>query len=220
VLVILASAPVLLSLWRTLGSAADFPRLFGEGAAVKADGLAPWLWQFGSFAFLCLVLPFVHARARRLASVSVLGWRIPRPRVWFWTLLAVGAAVGAGAHSASMPDMKAEYPMFRGLLARHDLALPYEAAYVLLYYVAWESYFRGYLLFGLERSLGAAEAVLVQTTSSCLVHIGKPPAELLASIPFGVVLGIVALRTRSFWPGLLVHAALGVSLDLFVVGAS
>jgi membrane protease YdiL (CAAX protease family) len=90
-------------------------------------------------------------------------------------------------------------------------------AYVVLYYVAWEFYFRGYLLFSLKKDFGALSAVLIQTISSCLIHIGKPEGEILGSIPVGILFGIIALRTRSFWYVFVLHAALGVLTDLFVL---
>lgn len=210
--VAIAGAPLLLLAWRLAGTADHAPRLLAGGAG----GLAPWLWQFGSFALLTLALPLLHVRVRRVAPLSALGWGAPAgARVWLLVLVAAAAAAGAGWHSASLPEIRAEYPMFRGLSARHDLVLPYEAAYVVLYYVAWESYFRGYLLFTVAPAFGTFAAVGVQALASFLVHWGKPAAEFWGSLPFGLAMGVVALRTRSFWPGFFVHATLGVSTDLF-----
>src|SRR5205085_4845163 len=67
VLAALASAPLFLALWRVAGTADRFPRLFGAAASDAASGLAPWLWQFGTFFWLFLALPLVHAMARRYA---------------------------------------------------------------------------------------------------------------------------------------------------------
>jgi membrane protease YdiL (CAAX protease family) len=243
VLAALSSAPLFVALWRTLGTADRFPRIYGEGGADALEGLAPWLWQFGTFFCLFLVLPLAHVALRRYslpqgpswrradvvplagepwtpASPRAIGWGVPASRrVWLWTLLACALAVVVAWRSAAVPEVRAEYPMFRGLLHRPSQVLPYEAAYVLLYYVAFESYFRGYLLFTAAPRIGNLEAVVVQSTTACLLHLGKPDAELLLSFPFSVALGLVALRTRSFWPGLLVHVALGVSTDLFSIHA-
>src|SRR5205085_1117485 len=59
--------PLFLALWRVAGTADRFPRLFGAAASDAASGLAPWLWQFGTFFWLFLALPLVHAMARRYA---------------------------------------------------------------------------------------------------------------------------------------------------------
>ena len=103
------------------------------------------------------------------------------------------------------------------LFLRPDLIFPYEAAYVLLYYTAWEFYFRGFLLFSLKDRFGAMEAVIIQTVPSCLIHLNKPPGELFGSIVVGIVFGALAVRTGSFWYGWILHAAIGVLADLFVL---
>jgi membrane protease YdiL (CAAX protease family) len=69
----------------------------------------------------------------------------------------------------------------------------------------------------LEPHLGLACAVLVQTLASSLAHFDKPPAELLASVAGGLLLGVLAVRTRSILSGLLLHAGLGIAIDLFQV---
>jgi membrane protease YdiL (CAAX protease family) len=73
------------------------------------------------------------------------------------------------------------------------------------------------LLFGLKDSFGPVNAVLIQAISSCLIHLGKPEAESIGALPFGLVLGYVALRTGSFWYGFAIHASLGVLLDLSIL---
>lgn len=68
-----------------------------------------------------------------------------------------------------------------------------------------EVLFRGLLLFGLERRYGPSIAVL---TSACLFgvsHLGAV-AAVYASVA-GVLLGLLALKTRSIWPGMAMHAA-------------
>ncbi len=73
------------------------------------------------------------------------------------------------------------------------------------YMTGWEYIFKGYMLFGLEEKWGAAGAVLVQTIPFAMLHIGKPLPETLASVIAGVFLGLMALRTRSFWWGVFIH---------------
>jgi len=54
----------------------------------------------------------------------------------------------------------------------------------------------------------------VQTLPFALLHTGKPEAEALSSVFAGVALGWLALRTRSFWWGALLHAAIAFAMDL------
>ena len=49
---------------------------------------------------------------------------------------------------------------------------------------------------------------------------GRPDTlELAAAFPFGLALGLLAVRTGSILPGLLVHAAAGIALDLSIMVA-
>jgi membrane protease YdiL (CAAX protease family) len=89
--------------------------------------------------------------------------------------------------------------------------LLWEALYA-VQFVALEFFFRGFMLFSLERYLGVY-AVFVMVIPYCMIHFGKPLAETLAAIPAGVVLGALALRTRSIWPGALLHIAVGWTMD-------
>ena len=95
------------------------------------------------------------------------------------------------------------------------LMLYAEASYG-LYLFCWEFFFRGYLLFGLLRSIGWA-AVIVQAIAFGLLHLGKPTSEVAASFGAGIVLGILALNAKSFAPCFLLHWASSVAFDLLVV---
>jgi membrane protease YdiL (CAAX protease family) len=84
-------------------------------------------------------------------------------------------------------------------------------------FVALEFFYRGFLLFSLQRYIGAY-AIFVMVIPYCMVHFGKPFIETLAAIPAGIILGALALRTRSIWPGAALHIAVGWSMDLLSLG--
>lgn len=81
------------------------------------------------------------------------------------------------------------------------------------YFIAWEFLFRGFLLFGLHKRMGN-HAIWVQLMPFVLMHSGKPELEAFASIVAGIALCVLALRTRSFWYGALLHAAVAGTMDL------
>ena len=92
------------------------------------------------------------------------------------------------------------------------------------YMFCWEFFFRGFLLFGLQKSfLKTWGAVIVQALIFALLHwsyiphASKPPVEVLSAIPGGIILGILALRTRSFVYGFLAHWAISLTLDLILL---
>ena len=45
----------------------------------------------------------------------------------------------------------------------------------------------------------------------CMIHYGKPMPETLGAIVAGLILGTLAMRTRSIWGGVLIH--IGVAID-------
>ena len=83
-----------------------------------------------------------------------------------------------------------------------------------LYMFAWEFLFRGYMLFGLEKSIGK-NAIFVQAIPFVLLHLGKPFLETLFCIPGGFILGYVSYRTRSFLPCFIIHFGIYVMMVFF-----
>jgi membrane protease YdiL (CAAX protease family) len=83
-----------------------------------------------------------------------------------------------------------------------------------LYMFAWEFLTRGYMLFGLEKSIGKS-AIFVQAIPFVLLHLGKPFLETLFCIPGGFILGYVAYRTRSFLPCFIIHFGIYAMMIFF-----
>ncbi|MBN1608648.1 MAG: CPBP family intramembrane metalloprotease [Polyangiaceae bacterium] len=79
--------------------------------------------------------------------------------------------------------------------------------------MAWEFFFRGFVLLGLRRAWGS-RAIVIQAVPSALMHIGKPWLEVLASFPAALFFGIVAYRTNSIVPGLLLHLWVALVVNL------
>jgi membrane protease YdiL (CAAX protease family) len=113
---------------------------------------------------------------------------------------------------AQQPAFLQTYPFFRQAhLAPTSTILLWESAYLLQFF-ALEFFFRGFLLFSLERRLGM-NAVWVAMLPYCMIHFHKPPLEAFGAIIAGLVLGYVALRTRSIFGGVLVHVGVAATMD-------
>lgn len=116
-----------------------------------------------------------------------------------------------------LPGVRAHYPVHAFVRTAPILWIPSTLLFA-CYGLAQEALFRGFLVLGVSRALGPL-ALLLQTALYALAHAGKPPVEVALSIPAGLVLGLAALRTRSIWPGFLVHFALSTGVNLFCVFA-
>ena len=188
-------------------------------------------WARFSLSFLLLgAAPAILAAAFRERPADLgLVLRTPLLRKpLFWLL--VPAAMLIGAFGATSPDLGSFYPYSRDLVAKVREAgfAPFAghfAAYFFLYYVPWEFFFRGFLLFPFTRAAeregsgptAIATLVLFQTIPSTLLHFGHPISELASAVVAGIVFGALAWRTRSIVPGLILHAAIGLGTDGFIV---
>ncbi len=214
---ILLLVPVSVTLWVYFGRDAHaLPLLTPLARHWDRDVLAV-VYEYILALLLLFAVPAVAARfllGCRLAEVGLtvgdraLGWRLVAILL---PLALISAYIGSFD-----PAMQREYPLAKSALIDPLLFTGIEALY-LSFYFAWEFLFRGFMLFGLEREWGPVAAILIQTMPSTLAHIGKPFAEIVAALLAGLVLGYVAVRTRSILYGLLMHAVVGIILDILVV---
>jgi membrane protease YdiL (CAAX protease family) len=51
-----------------------------------------------------------------------------------------------------------------------------------------------------------------------MIHFVKPPLEAAASIVGGIVMGALALRSRSIWWGAALHVAIAALMDVMSLG--
>jgi membrane protease YdiL (CAAX protease family) len=80
-------------------------------------------------------------------------------------------------------------------------------------FFALEFFFRGFMLHSLKRSMGAY-AIFAMLVPYTMIHFGKPMPETLGAFLAGLILGTLALATRSIWCGVLIHVSVAVSMDL------
>jgi membrane protease YdiL (CAAX protease family) len=108
------------------------------------------------------------------------------------------------------------YPLAGGVVVGGRLEWSRFLLYQLFYgliFISGESFWRGYILFGLERKLGYF-AIFVMLFPYVMSHYGKPFPEAMGAIVTGAVLGYLALRHRSFWLGVLTHWGIALWMDL------
>jgi membrane protease YdiL (CAAX protease family) len=70
--------------------------------------------------------------------------------------------------------------------------------------LAWEFFFRGWLMWALARKYGT-DAIWLQVIPFALMHVWKPEIEQLSTLFGGAVLGLLAWKTKSFIWGWLLH---------------
>ncbi len=85
-----------------------------------------------------------------------------------------------------------------------------------LQFVGVEAFFRGFMTFGLLRRFGVM-SILIMTIPYTMIHFTKPMPEATAAIFAGLILGYMAVRSKSFVPGIMLHVSVAVTMDLLVL---
>lgn len=201
--------------------------LFDVGAVFGLQPPEAWMVRFGLGALLMVGLPLVVIRfwirpsdaSERSPSEWGFGlgeWK--KGLLWMGVATLVGGAVMFWGTSRSA-DMQAEYPLFMPGTGNPPLEtgrfVAYEATYF-LFFLCGEASMRGVLLFGLERRLGAKSAIVITSLIQTVWHLGKPIAELAVAPIWGLAIGAINLRLRSFWWMLVFHWITNVLLDVAI----
>ncbi len=196
----------------------QLPELVGVFSASLGETLAKYRpllrnisWSLGC-AFCYLIVPGVVVKV--LFEEDLTDWGLSAKgylrHLWIYVLLFVPVGTLVWMVSAT-PAFQASYPFYKSAYGWTDL-LVWEAFYALQFF-ALEFFFRGFMVRGLVERFGAG-AVLFMVVPYCMIHFQKPFLETLGAIIAGVVLGILALRTRSIWGGATIHVAVATSMDL------
>ena len=117
--------------------------------------------------------------------------------------------------ASTTPAFRNTYPFYR-MANRSQFDLwTWEAMYA-AQFLSLEFFFRGFLLQGLRRALGA-NAIFVMIVPYCMIHYGKPMPETLGAIFAGLILGTFAMRTKSIWGGVLIHVGVAITMDVLAL---
>ena len=181
--------------------------------------LVEMCWWSGTQIVSYLVIPLIVIRFIGLKP-SDIGWKF-RGTSSHWkyyaTLLAI--AVPFVAIASTTAEFQERYPLLeivRGQLGVwHDLRIWW--IFYFLQFVAVETFFRGFLVLGLAKRFGQA-SILIATVPYLMIHFVKPPAEALAAIVGGIVMGTLAYRTKSVWWGIALHVSVAALMDFLSLG--
>jgi membrane protease YdiL (CAAX protease family) len=181
--------------------------------------LQPRARLFGWFGFnlVCLfVVPvllswLVLRRSPRELGLRVGDWRLGLRYAGIYAAIAIPIILVA----SRWPSFQHYYPRYPWAREDWRLLLLAQGGW-LVYFFAWEFFFRGFLLFGLAERIGAL-AIVVQTVPFVMMHFPKPEGESFAAIGAGLALGWMAYRTRSCVGAWLLHWVCSAAMAVAVV---
>jgi len=152
-------------------------------------------------------------------TLKELGLRVGDSRFGL-AAVAVCAPVGVLVmvlSSGSAGGLQSTYPVAGTVIGGSLLALTAWAVIYACYYLAFEFFYRGFLLRLLVPIAGVHFAVWLQAVAATLVHLGKPLPEVIAALPASLLFGVIAVRSKSVLYPALLHLTIGLSLDVAVL---
>lgn len=175
-------------------------------------------WSFSRILGYVIVPIAVWKTLFRTDSILDMGLRTKGffSHIWIYglCLVVVFAAMGL---LANQQDFLTYYPFYKGASRSWFDLLMWEAFYF-AQFLALEFYFRGFLLQAMRRTMGAS-AIFVVAVPYCMIHFGKPYLEAHGAIIAGIVLGSLAMRTRSIYAGFLVHITVAGLMDYMALAS-
>lgn len=216
--VILLGSSILLTVYRFISSRTFYRKHLAKYVAhLPLAGLYRHYFWFLTSLITLLLLPMLVVKFGAKGRLRDYGCRLSNGK------LGWGFAIGGWLLMIPVlllvvhlfPAFQAKYPLNKLAAASWKTLLLYELAYG-AYLFAWEFFFRGFMLFGLEKRFGNY-SILIQTIPFAVMHYSKPFPEAMGSIVAGLLLGAVAFETRSFIYGGAIHWLVAASMDIIAV---
>lgn len=183
----------------------------------KYDELYGYLWwssaRFIGYVLVPLPLWKLMFPQDKLLDMG-LRFRGFMSHIWIYGL-CLAFVIPAMLIVAREPDFGTYYPFYKLSSRSYVDLLAWELMYGVQFF-ALELFFRGWMLGALRRSLGSS-AIFAMALPYCMIHYGKPYLEANGAIVAGVVLGSLAMRTRSIYAGFLVHLTVAFSMDFLAL---
>ncbi len=217
--IVIGSSYALFSLVWLFGRTGFFDRHLAQHLDVGA-----WLpiWGFAYFSINCFLARTVAAllinRYVLRRKPADIGYRLRGTFDWWWAYVVLAGVVILFVvfETSRWPAFQHKYPLCHGQIVGGTIAwemfLVYQAFYLLIF-VSGEAFWRGFILFSLERDLGYL-ALVYMILPYTTAHYGKPLPETMGAAVTGLVLGYLALRHRSFWLGVAAHYGVALAMDL------
>ncbi len=139
---------------------------------------------------------------------------------WWLYLLLFAVMIPVVLVIAGSDHFQATYPFYR--LQAGEPLWPRMVEWELLYvsqFIGLEFFFRGFMVQGTRDRFGHY-SVYAMMVPYVMIHFGKPMPETIGAIIAGLVLGSLALRTRSIAGGIAIHAGVALLMDFAALHAA
>lgn len=186
----------------------------GRGHPYRA--LLPYFYWANMSALLRIFLPCLFIWVVLKDTVGHYGYRLRISGGYAKIYLALFVGMLPLVYLASLTQgFQESYPFYKKAALGWDHFLLYQLGYG-VQLMAVEAFFRGFLTFALFKRFGYY-SLLIVTIPYCMIHFGKPLPETLGSILAGLGLGYLALKSKSWVYGGLLHWSVAFTMDLLAI---
>lgn len=175
--------------------------------------LYEFVWWSGWRVLGYFIIPAIVVKSAMRERVRDHGLSIKgiREHGWMYGLFFAVVLVGVVGVSFT-PDFAEYYPFYKQASRSWFDFIAWELLYAAQFF-SLEFFFRGFLLKSCKTMMGS-NAIFAMIVPYCMIHYGKPALEAFAAIFAGLILGTLAMRTKSIWGGAALHIAVAVSMDV------
>lgn len=160
---------------------------------------------------LAVIILILHQSPRDWGFSFRGQWAHVRPYLWF-----LAGMLPVLYLASALPAFQAKYPLYPFAVAGGWHFWGWQIFYG-LQFLGVEAFFRGFMVFGLYPRLGRY-AIPIMVIPYTMIHFGKPAPETFAAIIAGFALGHLALKSKSFMWGWMLHWGVAITMDLLVIG--
>jgi hypothetical protein len=167
-----------------------------------------------------MVLPIIFVKVFLKSNLKDFGYGLPKTVKSSWVYFLLFLLVLPFVYLASLQDSFINYyPIFKSVIFRKQVAFQHLIIFELfygLYFLSGESFWRGYMLFGLRKHFGYY-SLFIMVIPYVMSHYPKPFLESMGAIVAGLTLGYLALKHNHFWFGVLAHWGVAIAMDLLAL---
>lgn len=187
--------------WREVHESVYLRELYGK----------VWWTSWRVAGYLVLPALFTKLVLKERLRDHGLGFGHVRDHLWIY-LVAIAIVLPMVFGVSYLDSFQRKYPMYDYAGRSWSDFFLWTALYS-AQFLALEFFFRGHWLRAFSPVMGG-HAITAMIIPYAMIHMGKPFGEAVGSIAAGLALGALAIRSRSIYPGFLVHATIGFSMDL------
>lgn len=137
------------------------------------------------------------------------------PLPW-WTWLLIALILILGYFTARKPANLKQYPQIRAKKWTRSMLVISSVSWV-IFLVAYEFLFRGFVLFASLDIMEPAAAIALNTSVYAFAHFYKGPAETFGTIPAGILFCYLTLLTGNIWSAVVLHSLMALSNEWFSI---